>query len=174
MWCLPHCSADRTCIVGHTCGVDHAGSVWYASVLATHRVRATRKVIATHEVLATWKVWPHVGPFMFSTLTRVNLLRRALTRRISHGQRRETYCRHIGSAPSANMSPVGASPRTSSPQPGSLMSPEVPLDFDSSLFHSGLRVAPATVFNAIHAIKDPLWFGFGLAHFLSFWLKTRE
>ena len=43
-----------------------------------------------------------------------------------------------------------------------VMSPSVPLDFATSLFHSPVRPSPATVANALAAIRDPLWFGFGV------------
>ena len=43
------------------------------------------------------------------------------------------------------------------------VSPQVPLDFASHLFHGRAKIAAATVVNAMVAIRDPLWFGFGLA-----------
>ena len=43
-----------------------------------------------------------------------------------------------------------------------VMTASVPIKFASFVFHSGPRVSAATVANALFAIKDPLWFGFGV------------
>ena len=42
------------------------------------------------------------------------------------------------------------------------ITPSVPLDFAAALFHSEPFPCPSTVANAMAAIKDPLWFGFGV------------
>ena len=42
------------------------------------------------------------------------------------------------------------------------ISPSVLTDFATSTFHAGPRVSPATVSNAMVAIRDPMFFGFGV------------